>query len=153
MSLRNEINTAMKEAMKEKAQLRLSTLRLINAAIKDRDIAARAEGVEEGGDESEILAILGKMTRQRQESAKTYEEAGRLDLSERELSEIQVIEYFLPRQLNGDEIEIEVTKVIDEQGASSIRDMGRVMACLKERFTGQMDFGSVGPIVKKKLSS
>ena len=153
MSLRNEINSAMKEAMKEKAQLRLSTLRLINAAIKDRDIAARAEGVEEGVDESEILAILGKMTRQRQESAKTYEEAGRLDLSERELSEIQVIEYFLPRQLNGDEIEIEITKVIDEQGASSIRDMGRVMACLKERFTGQMDFGSVGPIVKKKLSS
>lgn len=152
MSLRNEINSAMKEAMKEKAQLRLSTLRLINAAIKDRDIAARAEGVEEGVDESEILAILGKMTRQRQESAKTYEEAGRLDLSERELSEIQVIEYFLPRQLSGDEIEIEVTKVIDEQGASSIRDMGRVMACLKERFTGQMDFGSVGPIVKKKLS-
>jgi len=152
MSLRNEINSAMKEAMKEKAQLRLSTLRLINAAIKDRDIAARAEGVEEGVDESEILAILGKMTRQRQESAKTYEEAGRLDLSERELSEIQVIEYFLPRQLSGDEIEIEVTKVIDEQGASSIRDMGRVMACLKDRFTGQMDFGSVGPIVKKKLS-
>ena len=124
MSLRNEINSAMKEAMKEKAQLRLSTLRLINAAIKDRDIAARAEGVEEGVNESEILAILGKMTRQRQESAKTYEEAGRLDLSERELSEIQVIEYFLPRQLNGDEIEIAVTKVIDEQGASSIRDMG-----------------------------
>ena len=153
MSLRNEINSAMKEAMKEKAQLRLSTLRLINAAIKDRDIAARAEGVEEGVDDSEILAILGKMTRQRQESAKTYEEAGRLDLSERELSEIQVIEYFLPRQLNGDEIEIEVTKVIDEQGASSIRDMGRVMACLKERFAGQMDFGSVGPIVKKKLSN
>ena len=153
MSLRNEINSAMKEAMKEKAQLRLSTLRLINAAIKDRDIAARAEGVEEGVDDSEILAILGKMTRQRQESAKTYEEAGRLDLSERELSEIQVIEYFLPRQLNGDEIEIEVTKVIEEQGASSIRDMGRVMACLKERFTGQMDFGNVGPIVKKKLSN
>ena len=153
MSLRNEINSAMKEAMKEKAQLRLSTLRLINAAIKDRDIAARSEGVEQGVDDSEILAILGKMTRQRQESAKTYEEAGRLDLSERELSEIQVIEYFLPRQLNSDEIEIAVTKVIDEQGASSIRDMGRVMACLKERFTGQMDFGSVGPIVKKKLSN
>ena len=153
MSLRNEINSAIKEAMKEKAQLRLSTLRLINAAIKDRDIAARAEGIGDGVDDLEILAILGKMTRQRQESAKTYEEAGRLDLSERELSEIQVIEYFLPRQLNDDEIEIEVTKVIEEQGASSIRDMGRVMACLKERFTGQMDFGSVGPIVKKKLSS
>ena len=153
MSLRNEINSAMKEAMKEKAQLRLSTLRLINAAIKDRDIAVRAEGIEDGVDDTEILAILGKMTRQRQESAKTYEEAGRLDLSERELSEIQVIEYFLPRQLNSDEIEIEVTKIIDEQGASSIRDMGRVMACLKERFTGQMDFGNVGPIVKEKLSN
>ena len=153
MSLRNEINSAMKEAMREKAQLRLSTLRLINAAIKDRDIAVRAEGIEDGVDDTEILSILGKMTRQRQESAKTYEEAGRLDLSERELSEIQVIEYFLPRQLNSDEIEIEVTKIIDEQGASSIRDMGRVMACLKERFTGQMDFGSVGPIVKEKLSN
>ena len=153
MSLRNEINSALKEAMKEKAQLRLSTLRLITAAIKDRDISARSEGVEEGVDDSEILEILGKMTRQRKESAKTYEEAGRLDLSERELSEIQVIEYFLPRQLNSEEIEIEVTKVIDEQGASSIRDMGRVMACLKERFTGQMDFGSVGPIVKRKLSN
>jgi len=153
MSLRNEINSAMKEAMKEKAQLRLSTLRLINAAIKDRDIAARAEGIGDGVDDLEILAILGKMTRQRQESAKTYEEAGRLDLSERELSEIQVIEYFLPRQLSKDEIEIEVIKIIDEQGASSIRDMGRVMACLKERFAGQMDFGSVGPIVKERLSN
>ena len=153
MSLRNEISSAMKEAMKEKAQLRLSTLRLITAAIKDRDIAARSEGVEDGVDDTEILAILGKMTRQRQESAKTYEEAGRLDLSEREISEIQVIEYFLPRQLNNDEIEIEVTNVINEQGASSIRDMGRVMARLKERFTGQMDFGIVGPLVKQKLSN
>ena len=153
MSLRNKIKSAMKEAMKEKAQLRLSTLRLISAAIKDRDIAARSEGVEDGVDDTEILAILGKMTRQRQESAKTYEEAGRLDLSEREISEIQVIEYFLPRQLNSDEIEIEVTNVINEQGASSIRDMGRVMACLKERFTGQMDFGIVVPVVKQKLSN
>jgi hypothetical protein len=153
MSLRNEISSAMKEAMKEKAQLRLSTLRLISAAIKDRDIAARSEGVDDGVDDTEILAILGKMTRQRQESAKTYEEAGRLDLSEREISEIQVIKYFLPRQLNNDEIEIEVTNVINEQGASSIRDMGRVMACLKERFTGQMDFGIVGPVVKQKLSN
>jgi uncharacterized protein YqeY len=153
MSLRNEISSAMKEAMKEKAQLRLSTLRLITAAIKDRDIAARSEGVEDGVADTEILAILGKMTRQRQESAKTYEEAGRLDLSEREILEIQVIEYFLPRQLNNDEIEIEVTNVIKEQGASSIRDMGRVMACLKERFTGQMDFGIVGPVVKQKLSN
>ena len=103
----------MKEAMKEKAQLRLSTLRLISAAIKDRDIAARSEGVEDGVDDTEILAILGKMIRQRQESAKTYEEAGRLDLSEREISEIQVIEYFLPRQLNSDEIETEVGNVIN----------------------------------------
>ena len=153
MELRSRINAAMKQAMKDKSTERLSTIRLINAAIKDRDIAARTEGKENGVADDEVLAILAKMTKQRQESAKTYEEAGRLDLSERELSEIQVIEYFLPRQLNSDEIEIEVTKIIDEQGASSIRDMGRVMACLKERFTGQMDFGSVGPIVKEKLSN
>ena len=96
MSLRNKIKSAMKEAMKEKAQLRLSTLRLISAAIKDRDIAARSEGVENGVDDAEILAILGKMTRQRQESAKTYEEAGRLDLSEREISAVSYTHLTLP---------------------------------------------------------
>ena len=97
MELRARINAAMKQAMRDKATARLSTVRLINAAIKDRDIAARSEGNDEGVDDAEVLAILGKMTRQRQESARTYEEAGRFDLSERELAEIKVIEEFLPR--------------------------------------------------------
>jgi len=99
------------------------------------------------------LAILAKMTKQRQESAKTYEEAGRLDLSERELSEIKVIEEFLPTQLSEDEIKSAVENVINEVGASSIRDMGKVMGALKSKYAGQMDFGAVGALVKNNLSS
>ena len=110
MELRSRINTAMKQAMKDKSAERLSTIRLINAAIKDRDIAARTEGKENGVGDDEVLAILAKMTKQRQESAKTYEEAGRLDLSERELAEIKVIEEFLPRQLTDSEIQSAVSK-------------------------------------------
>lgn len=153
MALRALISSETKQAMKDKAAARLSTLRLINAAIKDRDIAARADGNETGVDESEVLAILGKMTRQRQESAKTYEEAGRLDLAEREMAEIKVIEEFLPRQLGEDEITKIIIEVVEELGASSIRDMGRVMGVLKSKYTGQMDFGSVGAQVKKRLSA
>ena len=153
MELRARINAAMKQAMRDKATARLSTVRLINAAIKDRDIAARSEGNDKGVDDAEVLAILGKMTRQRQESARTYEEAGRFDLSERELAEIKVIEEFLPRQLSQDEIETAIAVAVDNIGASSIRDMGKVMGALKAKYTGQMDFGAVGPLVKGKLSS
>ena len=152
MELRARINAAMKQAMRDKATARLSTVRLINAAIKDRDIAARSEGNDEGVDDAEVLAILGKMTRQRQESARTYEEAGRIDLSERELAEIKVIEEFLPRQLSQEEIEAAIAVAVDDIGASSIRDMGKVMGALKAKYTGQMDFGAVGPMVKGKLS-
>jgi uncharacterized protein YqeY len=151
--MRDKINSALKQAMKEKAADRLSTLRLINAAIKDRDIALRGEGKDEGVADSEILAILGKMVKQRQESARTYEEGGRLDLAERELSEISVIEEFLPRQLSEAEATKAVEEAIAEIGASSIRDMGKVMGALKAKYTGQMDFGAVGPMVKDKLSS
>ena len=153
MELRALINTAMKQAMRDKATARLSTVRLINAAIKDRDIAARAEGNDEGVDDAEVLAILGKMTRQRQESARTYEEAGRFDLSERELAEIKVIEEFLPRQLSPEEIEAAIADAVQSIGADSIRDMGKVMGALKAKHTGQMDFGAVGPMVKGRLSS
>ncbi|MDF1802001.1 GatB/YqeY domain-containing protein [Thalassovita sp.] len=153
MELRDQITTALKQAMKEKAAARLSTLRLISAAIKDRDIAARGEGKDEGVADSDVLAILGKMVKQRQESARTYEEAGRLDLAERELSEITVIEGFLPRQLNETEVSDAVDAAIAAIGASSIRDMGKVMGELKGKFTGQMDFGAVGPMVKDKLSA
>ena len=153
MELRTRITSEMKQAMKDKATARLSTLRLINAAIKDRDIAARGEGNEEGVDDTELLAILGKMVRQRQESAKAYEEAGRLDLSEREIAEISIIEEFLPRQLSDKETEDALNAAIAEVGASSIRDMGRVMSLLKTNYTGQMNFGAVGPMVKERLSN
>ncbi|KMK66913.1 GatB/YqeY domain-containing protein [Puniceibacterium sp. IMCC21224] len=152
MDLRTRVNAAMKQAMRDKAVDRLSTIRLINAAIKDRDIAVRGEGNDEGVGEDEVLAILGKMVKQRRESAKTYEEGGRLDLSERELAEIVVIEEFLPRKLSDDEVAKAVDAAVAEVGASSIRDMGRVMAVLKGKYTGQMDFGSVGPMVKERLS-
>ena len=153
MDLRASIMAATKQAMKDKAANRLSTLRLISAAIKDRDIAARADGNDEGVGDDELLAILGKMTRQRSESAKTYEEAGRIDLAERELEEITVIEEFLPRQLDDDEVDTAIDAAITTVGAASIRDMGKVMGELKSKYTGQMDFGSVGAKVKAKLSS
>lgn len=153
MDLRASIMAATKQAMKDKAANRLSTLRLISAAIKDRDIAARAEGNDEGVGDDELLAILGKMTRQRSESAKTYEEAGRIDLAERELEEITVIEEFLPRQLDDDEVDAAIDAAITTVGAASIRDMGKVMGELKGKYNGQMDFGSVGAKVKGKLSS
>lgn len=151
MSLRENVSAATKSAMKNKEANRLSTLRLINAAIKDRDIAARAEGNDDGVNESEILSILGKMVKQRQESARAYEEAGRLELSEKELSEIDVIEEFLPTQLDEAETAAAIDAAIAEVGAESIRDMGKVMGELKAKYTGQMDFGSVGPKVKAKL--
>jgi uncharacterized protein YqeY len=139
--------------MKAREADRLSTLRLINAAIKDRDIALRGTGAEEGAtvSESDVLAILGRMVKQRQESARAYEEGGRLELAEKELSEIKVIEEFLPRQLSEDETAVAVGAAIAETSAESIRDMGRVMAVLKDKYTGQMDFGRVGPMVKDKL--
>lgn len=151
MELRTRVNEALKQAMKDKAAARLSTLRLINAAIKDRDIAARGDGQDSGVGDDEVLAILSKMTKQRQESARAYEEGGRLDLAESELQEIAVIEEFLPRQLSADEVVQAVAAAIVATGAGSIRDMGKVMAELKARHTGQMDFGKVGPMVKDKL--
>lgn len=151
MTLRDKINASLKDAMKAKETDRLSTLRLINAAIKDRDIAARGEGEEGLVPDEVVLAILGKMVKQRQESARAYDEAGRLELAEKERSEITVIEEFLPRQLTEAETEAAVKQAITETEASSIRDMGRVMAALKARYAGRMDFGRVGPVVRDRL--
>ncbi|SFG79592.1 hypothetical protein SAMN04488020_10430 [Palleronia marisminoris] len=153
MELRDRINAAMKTAMKEKQAARLSTLRLINAAIKDRDIAARStEDGPDGVTDAEVRQILGRMIKQRQESARAYEEGGRLELAEGEREEIAIIEEFLPRRLADDEVERAVDTAISETGATSIRDMGKVMGVLKERHTGQMDFGMVGPKVKSRLN-
>ena len=153
MDLRDRINSALKTAMKEKQANRLSTLRLINAAIKDRDIAARiSDDGPDGVTDVEVRQIMGRMIKQRQESARAYEEGGRLELAESERAEIGVIEEFLPRQLTEEEVEAAVDRAIRETGATSIRDMGRVMAVLKDRHTGQIDFGATGPKVKARLS-
>lgn len=152
MTLRERVDTALKQAMRDKDAPRLATLRLINAAIKDQDIAARGREDDRTVGDPEILAILGKMTKQRQESIRAYEEGGRLDLAERERTEIGVIEEFLPRQLSDAEVATAVDQAIADTGAESIRDMGRVMGALKEKYTGQIDFGAVGPRIKDRLS-
>lgn len=151
MDMRTRINDALKDAMRAREADRLSTLRLISAAIKDRDIALRGEGREDGVNDAEILAILGKMVKQRQESARAYEEGGRLELAEKEIGEIGIIEEFLPRQLSDAETADAIQKAIKQTGASSIRDMGPVMAELKANYTGQIDFAKVGPKVKELL--
>lgn len=151
MNMRDRIAAALKDAMKSRDADRLSTLRLINAAIKDKEIALRGEGGEGGVGDAEVLAILGRMVKQRQESARAYEEGGRLELAEKEQGEIKVIEEFLPRQLNDDEVTAAIDAAIAETGATTIRDMGKVMAALKARHTGQMDFGAVGPRAKDRL--
>jgi uncharacterized protein YqeY len=138
----------LKEAIKTRDAKRVSTLRLITAAIKDRDIAARTDDNTEGVSDAEILAILAKMIRQRQESAHAYEEGGRLDLAEQERDEITIILDYLPRQLTETEVEKAVAAAIAETGASSIRDMGKIMGLLKARHTGQMDFSRVGATIK-----
>lgn len=152
MSLRERLQAALKDAMKAKAVERLSALRLINAAIKDREIASRGDGLDTGVSDADLLAVLGKMVKQRQESARIYEEGGRLELAEKELNEIKVIEEFLPRQLSAAEVEAALAAAIAESGAASIRDMGKVMAVLKGKYTGQMDFGAVGATVKARLA-
>lgn len=152
MDLKTKIQTATKDAMKAKDAPRLSTLRLISAAIKDREIAARTgEGEGVGLSDSDLMAILAKLVKQRQESARAYEEGGRLELAEKENAEILVIEEFLPRKMSAEETRAALDEVVTSLGATSVRDMGRVMAELKARYTGQMDFGAVGQMVKEKL--
>ncbi|SMX43222.1 GatB/YqeY domain-containing protein [Actibacterium lipolyticum] len=151
MDMRTRIASGLKDAMKNKEVARLSTLRLINAAIKDKDIAMRGEGDDAGVSDADVLQILGRMVKQRQESARAYEEGGRLDLAERERAEITIIEGFLPKQLSDDEVESAIATAITDTGAESIRDMGKVMGALKGKYTGQMDFGAVGPMVKDRL--
>jgi len=149
--MRDRINSELKQAMLDRDVDRRSTLRLINAAIKDRDIAARSDDNYDGVSDAEILAVMAKMVKQRLESAKIYEEAGRLELAEKEREEIKVIEAFLPKQLTEAEVESAVQKAISETGAASIRDMGRVMGALKSSYAGRMDFGKAGGAVKELL--
>lgn len=149
--LREQLNEAYKAAMKAKEQKSVGTLRLINAALKDRDIAVRPEGRERITDD-EILEMLAKMIRQRRESITLYEQGGRLDLVQQESDEIAVIERFLPKQMSEAEVAAAVAAAVAETGAKGIKEMGKVMSVLKERFAGQMDFGKASAIVKQKLS-
>lgn len=144
------LSDALKDAMRSKSATRLGTLRLINAAIKDQDIALRVENKEAGN--SEVLVILAKMVKQRHESAKAYQEGGRLELADQENFEIKVIEEFLPKQLTAKEVEDVIEKAISVTNATGIRDVGRVISMLKNDYSGQMNFGLVGPAVKNKLS-
>lgn len=155
--MRDRISAATKEAMKAGDKARLSTLRLINAAIKDRDIAARvddkgqATGLERI-DDTAVLQLLQKMIKQRRESEATYRQAGRTDLAEQEAGEILVIEEFLPTQMSEKEVEAAVASAIEELGASGLKDMGRTMAALKQKYAGQMDFAKASGLVKSQLS-
>lgn len=148
--LREQISQALTAALKARDTTRTSTLRLILAAVKDRDIANRTAGKEAVTDE-ELLGILSKMIKQREESAKIYEDAGRTELASGERQEIEIIAGFLPKQLSDDEVQAACAAVIQELGAAGLRDMGKCMAVLKERFPGQMDFAKASGILKSLL--
>lgn len=151
MSLRDQLATALKGAMRARDQRRVSTLRLILAAIKDRDISMRTDA-DERDDDVIITEILAKMVKQRRESMAAYEEGGRLELAEQEREELGIIEEFLPQQLGTDEAEEACRNAIAETGAESLKDIGRVMAVLKERYAGRMDFAAASREVKRILS-
>jgi hypothetical protein len=150
-SLRESIKQGLVEATKSQDKRRMATLRLIQAALKDRDIAGRTDGRDAGVSDAEILEVLAKMVKQRRESAGIYEEAGRTELAQQEREEIEIIESFMPKQLSDAETAAAVEAIVKETGASSIKDMGRVMGELKKRHAGQMDFAKAGAIVKEKL--
>lgn len=150
--LRQKLNEAMKQAAKSGDKRALSTVRLILAALKDRDIAARGRGQSDGIGEDEILEMLQKMVKQRQESIELYRKGQRDDLVQQEEEEIAVIHRFLPQAMGEDETAAAVDEVMGELGAESIKDMGRVMATLKERYPGRMDFSKASAIVKAKLA-
>ena len=149
--MRENIANALKEALKAKDQVELSTMRLIVAALKDRDIAARGNDNHEGISDDEILSMLQTMIKQRTESAKMYRDGGRPELAANEEAEIEIIKNFLPMQLSADEMKEAIAKAIAETGAGSIKDMGQVMGYLKAHYAGQMDFSSASQDVKSAL--
>jgi uncharacterized protein len=149
--MRTELNDALKAAMKDKDPLAVSTLRLIHAALKDRDIAARTKGNPDGITDDDILGLLQSMIKQRRESIDAYKKGGRMELAERESAEIAVIERFLPKQMSADEMTAAVDAVIAELGAATLKDMGKVMGALKEQHPGAMDFGKASGLVKARL--
>ena len=150
--LRAELNEALKISMKAKEKRTVSTVRLILAALKDRDIAARSKGNHEGIDDGEVLAMLQSMVKQRHETKEICEKGGRLELAEQEAEEIAVIERFLPAPLDEENTLAAVEAVMRELGAESLKDVGRTMAALKSKYAGRMDFGNASAIVKELLA-
>ena len=151
--LRTRLRESLTVAMKAKDERSVSTLRLILAAVKDRDISARAKGNMDGIGDEEILGLLQSMIKQRHESITLYKQGGRQDLVDQETQEIAVIQKFLPQQMQADEMTDAIGKVIAELEAKSLKDMGRTMAALKERYAGRMDFAKASALVKQKLAS
>ena len=150
--LRQQLSDALKTSLKEKKERAVSTIRLILASLKDRDIAARSSGNLDGITDDEILKLLQSMVKQRNESITLYEKGGRLELAEQEREEIEVIKSFLPAQMSDAEIEAAVDVLIAESGAESIKDMGRIMSGLRESYAGKMDFAKAGAFVKQLLA-
>ena len=153
MSTREKINAAMKDALKNKEMERLATIRLIIAAIKDKDINSRTDGRNDGIDESGVLSLLQSMIKQRNESSKIFRENNRPELADKEDAEIRIIESFLPKQLSDDEVAKIVGEIIASTGAAGIKDMGKVMGELKAKYAGQLDMGKAGAVIKQKLSA
>jgi len=149
--LRDAINTAVKEAMKAREERKLSTLRMMNSTIKNADIDARGQGKPPLSDD-DLLGVFQKMIKQRQESVELYEKGGRAELAAQERDEITVIQAYLPRQMSDDDVKAAIAAVIKETGAGSMKDMGKVVASLKAKYAGQMDFGKASGLVKAALS-
>lgn len=152
MTLRTQFNDGLKDAMRAKETRAVSTIRMILAGLKDRDIEARGRGVTDGIDDAGILSMLQGMVKQRNESAGMYEQGGRPELAQQEREEIAVIERYLPKQMSEEEVAAAIDSIVSELGATSIKDMGKVMAELKTRHAGQMDFAKAGGLVKARLS-
>jgi uncharacterized protein YqeY len=150
--LRDDINNAVKDAMRAKDERKLSTLRMVNSTIKNADIDARGQGKPPLSD-ADLLGVFQKMIKQRQESVELYDKGGRPELATKERDEIAIIASFLPKQMSEDEVKSAIAAIVKETGAASMKDMGRVMAALKERYSGKMDFAKAGGLVKGQLGS
>lgn len=151
--IRDDLKKALIDALKTKDETKVATIRLINAAIKDKDIEARPKGNLDGIDDTAILNLLMSMVKQRNESIQMYQQGGRDDLAQKEKAEIDVISLFLPKQMSRDEVASAIDALIQETGASSIKDMGKVMGALKGKYAGKMDFASASSIIKSKLGA
>jgi uncharacterized protein YqeY len=150
--LRDEINNAVKEAMKAKNERKLSTLRMVNSTIKNADIEARGQGKPPLSD-TDLLAVFQKMIKQRQEAVELYDRGGRAELAAQEREEIAVISAYLPKQMSDDEVKKAIAAIVAETGAAGMKDMGKVISALKAKYSGQMDFAKASNLVKAALSS